>query len=99
MQQLLQKLKQFQRKLQIASAEAVTALVKLQIAPAEAEIAFVETASTEAATAPAHSAVTPTVVLEIEGSHKDYLIIFSQIMNLMPNIFLPSKRYYSNGII
>ena len=32
------------------------------------------------------------MVPEIEGSHKDYLTIFSQTMNLMPNIFPPSKR-------
>ena len=59
MQQLLQKLKQFQRKLQIASAEAVTALVKLQIAPAEAEIHFAK-----AETVSTHSAVAPAVVPE-----------------------------------
>ena len=58
-----------------------------------------QTASVEAATAPAHSAVAPTVVPEIEGSHKDYLIIFSQTMNLIPNIFPPSKRFHSNGTI
>ena len=59
MQQLLQKLKQFQRKLQIASAEAVTALVKLQIAPAEAE-----THSEKVETVSTHSAVAPAVVPE-----------------------------------
>ena len=32
------------------------------------------------------------MVPEIEGSHKDYLTIFSQTMNLMPNIFPSSKR-------
>ena len=63
---------------------------KLQIALVEAE-----TASAEAATAPAHSAVTPTVVLEIEGSHKDYLTIFSQIMNLMPSFVLQAKDVIS----
>ena len=59
---------------------------KLQIALVEAE-----TASAEAATAPAHSAVASTVVPEIEGSHKDYLTIFSQIMNLMPSFVLQAK--------
>ena len=60
---------------------------RLQRAPAKAE-----TASTEAATAPAHSTVAPAVVPEIEGFHKDYLTIFSQTMNSMLNIFPPSKK-------
>ena len=55
--------------------------------------------STKAAIAPTHSAVALTVVSEIEESHKDYLTIFSQTMNLMPNIFPPSKIFYSDGII
>ena len=46
----------------------------------------------EATIAPAHVAVALAMVLEIEGSHKNYLTIFSQTMNLMPNIFPPSKR-------
>ena len=46
----------------------------------------------EAAIAPAHVAVALAMVLEIEGSHKNYLTIFSQTMNLMQNIFPPSKR-------
>ena len=62
------------------------------MAPAEEETASIETDSTEAATTLAHSAVAPVVVPEIEESHKDYLTIFSQTMNLMPNIFPPSKR-------
>ena len=53
---------------------------------------FAETTPAEAATTPAHSAVAPTVVSEKKGSHKDYLTIFSQTMNLMSNIFPPSKR-------
>ena len=65
---------------------------RLQKAPAEAETASTETASAEAATAPAHSTVAPAVVPEIEGFHKDYLTIFSQTMNLMLNIFPPSKK-------
>ena len=59
MQQLLQKLKQLQRKLQTAFAEAVIAPVKLQIALAEAK-----TPSTEAEIVPAHSAIAPVVVPE-----------------------------------
>ena len=41
----------------------------------------------------------PTMVLEIEGSHKDYLTIFRKIMNLMPNFFPPSKRFHLDDII
>ena len=63
-------------------------------APAEAEIA-----SVEAVTAPAHFTMAPTMVLEIEGSHKDYLTIFRKIMNLMPNFFPPSKRFHLDDII
>ena len=59
MQQLLQKLKQLQQKLQTASAEAVTTPVKLQTALAEAE-----TPSVEAETVPARFVVAPTVVLK-----------------------------------
>ena len=58
----------------------------MQIAPTEVEIV-----STKAATAPAHFAGVPVVVPEIEGSLKDYLTIFSQIMNLMPSIVLQTK--------
>ena len=58
----------------------------MQTTPVEAE-----TASAEATTAPAHSAVAPAVVPKIEGSLKDYLTIFSQIMNLMPSIILQAK--------
>ena len=58
---------------------------------AEVETASAETAYVEAATAPAHSVVAPAMVLEIEGSHKDYLTIFSQIMNLMPSFVLQAK--------
>ena len=61
------------------------ALVKLQTAPVEAE-----TPSVEAETVPAHSAVAPTVIPE--KSHKAYLTIFSQIMNLMPNTFLKANN-------
>ena len=43
--------------MQTASAEAITAPVKLQIAPTEAE-----TLSAEVETVPAHSAVAPVVV-------------------------------------
>ena len=60
---------------------------KLQIAPTEAE-----TASAEAATASAHFAMAPIVVPGTRESHKDYLAVFSQTMNLMPNIF-SSKQY------
>ena len=59
---------------------------KLQTAPAQAE-----TTSAEATTAPAHSAVVLVVVPEIEGSFKDYLTIFSQIMNLIPNIVIQAE--------
>ena len=61
----------------------------LATTPTEVATAPVEVATTpaEAATAPAHSTMAPAVVPEIEGSHKDYLTIFSQTMNLMPNIF------------
>ena len=62
-------------------SETVTAPAKLQTAPTE-----VETPSTEAETVSAHSALAPTVVPE--KSHKAYLTIFSQIMNLMPYTFL-----------
>ena len=71
----------------------------MQTTLAEVETASAETAYVEAAIAPAHSVVAPAVVLEIEGSHKDYLTIFSQTMNLMPNIFPSSKRSHSDGII
>ena len=66
------------------SAEAVTAPAKLQTAPAEAE-----TPSAEAETILAHSAVAPTVVPK--KSHKTYLTIFSQIINLMPYTFLQAN--------
>ena len=49
-------------------------------------LAKAETASAEAKTVPAHFVVAPAVVPE--KSHKAYLTIFSQIMNLMPNTFL-----------
>ena len=52
----------------IAPAEAATALAEVVIV--SAEIAFAKIASAETAT-------TPTVVLEIKGSHKYYLAIFS----------------------
>ena len=52
------------------------------------QISTVAPASAEAATALAHSIVAPSVVPEIEGSLKNYLTIFSQIMNLMPSIVL-----------
>ena len=67
-----------------ASAKAVIAPAKLQIAPAEADIPFAE-----AETIPAHSAVALAVVPE--KSHKAYLTIFSQIMNLMPYTFLQAN--------
>ena len=57
---------------------------KLQTAPTE-----VETASAKAETIPTHFAVALVVVLE--KSHKAYLTIFSQIMNLMPNTFLQAN--------
>ena len=74
-----------------ASAEAVTAPVKLQTAPTEAETpsAEAETPSAEAETVPTHSALAPTMVPE--KSHKAYLTIFSQIMNLMPYTFLQAN--------
>ena len=64
----------------------------MQTAPAKAEtasteIASAKTAFVEAATAPGHFVMAPTVVPETRGSHKNYLAIFSQIMNLKPNIF------------
>ena len=65
---------------------------RLQKSPAEAETASTKTASAEAATASAHFAMAPTVVPGTRGSHKDYLAVFSQTMNLMPNIFF-SKQY------
>ena len=52
-------MKQLQRKLQTASAEAVTASVKLQTAPAEAETPYAE-----AETVPACFAVAPAVIPE-----------------------------------
>ena len=55
----MQKLKRLQRKLQTASAEAVTTPVKLQTATAEAE-----TLSTKVETVSARFAVAPTVVPE-----------------------------------
>ena len=58
-----------------------------ETAPTEAETTFAEVV-----TAPTHSVVALAMVPEIEGSHKDYLTIFGQIKNLMPNIFPPSKR-------
>ena len=82
--QLLQKLKQLQRKLQTTSAKVVTAPAKLYTALAEAE-----TPSVEAEIVLAHSAVAPTMVPE--KSHKAYLTIFSQIMNLMPYTFLQAN--------
>ena len=54
-----------------------------------------ETASAEAATAPAHSAVASTVVPEIEGSHKDYLTIFSQIKGYL--VFKSKSHYYNSN--
>ena len=45
-----------------------------------------QTTSAEAETVPTHFAVAPAVVPE--KSHKVYLTIFSQIMNLMPYTFL-----------
>ena len=48
-----------------------------------------QTTSAEAETVPAHSVVAPTVVPE--KSHKAYLTIFSQIMNLMPYTFLQAN--------
>ena len=74
----------------MAPTEAATTSAQAVTTPAEAA-----TASTEAATAPAHSAVASTVVPEIEGSHKDYLTIFSQIMNLMPSFVLQAKDVIS----
>ena len=62
----------------------------MQIALAEAE-----TASVEAATALAHSVVALAAVLEIKGSHKYHLTIFSQIMNLVPGIVLQAKDVIS----
>ena len=70
--------------MQIAFAEAITAPTKLQTAPAEAE-----TPSAEAETVPTHSAVALTVVPK--KSHKAYLTIFSQIMNLMQYTFLQAN--------
>ena len=70
-----------------ASTETATASIELATAPAEVAIALVE-----ATIAPAHSAVAPVVVSEIKGSRKNYLTIFSQMMNLMPSIFPSSKR-------
>ena len=67
-----------------ASAEAVIAPAKLQTTPAEAEIPYAE-----AETIPAHSAVALVVVPE--KSHKVYLTIFSQIINLMANTFLQAN--------
>ena len=58
----------------------------LQTTPAEAE-----TASAEATSSPAHSPVALAVVPAIEGSLKDYLTIFNQILNLMPSIVLQAK--------
>ena len=48
-----------------------------------------QTASTEVETVPAHSAVALVVVPK--KSHKAYLTIFSQIMNLMPYTFLQAN--------
>ena len=76
--------------MQTALAEAETTSI---------EIASVETAYAKAATAPAHSPVAPTMVPKIEVSHKDYLTIFSQTMNLMPNIFLQVKDLISDDVI
>ena len=68
----------------MAPAEAANSSAKLQTAPAEAE-----TPSTEVETVPTHSALASTVVPE--KSHKAYLTIFSQIMNLMPYTFLQAN--------
>ena len=62
-------------------------MVPAEAATAPAEITSAKTTFAETATAPA-------VVPEIEGSHKDYVTIFSQIMNLMPNIFLQQKMSF-----
>ena len=78
---------QLQRKLQTAPTEVVLQKQlqrKLQTAPTE-----VETTSAKAETIPAHSAIAPAVVPE--KSHKTYLSIFSQIMNLMSNTFLQAN--------
>ena len=48
-----------------------------------------------AETAPTHSVVALAMVPEIEGSHKDYPTIFSQIINLMPSIVLQAKDIIS----
>ena len=70
--------------MQTAFAKAIIAPAKLQTSPAEAE-----TPSVEAETVPAHSTVAPAVVPK--KSHKAYLTIFSQIMNLMLSIVLQAK--------
>ena len=70
--------------MQTASAKAIIAPAKLQTSPAEAE-----TPSVEAETVPAHSTVALAVVPK--KSHKAYLTIFSQIMNLMPYTFLQAN--------
>ena len=61
-----------------------------ETAPTEAETTFAE-----AATAPTHSVVALAMVPEIEGSHKDYPTIFSQIINLMTNIVFQAKDIIS----
>ena len=78
---------QLQWKLQIAPAEAV--LQKQLQRKLQTTLAKVETASAEAETILAHFAVAPTVVPE--KSHKAYLTIFSQIMNLITNTFLQAN--------
>ena len=72
---------------------------KLQIALVEAETTSVKTVSAGAATTPAHSVVASAMIPEIEEPYKDYLTIFSQTINLMSNIFHPSKRFHSDNII
>ena len=64
------------------------------MAPTEAA-----TTSGQAVTTPAHSVVASAMIPKIEEPHKDYLTIFSQTINLMSNIFHPSKRFHSDNII
>ena len=40
----------------------------------------------------------PAVVPKARGSHKDYFAIFSQTMNLMPNIFLQARCHLADII-
>ena len=64
--------------------EAATAFAQVVTTPAEVTTTFAE-----AETVLAHSVVAPAVVPE--KSHKAYLTIFSQIMNLMPYTFLQAN--------